>query len=89
MKPVTDINLTPTDLKMFESLGVPLELFAAARIERVTDQEARENSGSPGWATCLVSCSRISFRGMANVESLALCVVTIQKSRTENQRTNT
>jgi hypothetical protein len=33
---------TKSDLKMFEQLGVPAELVAAAQIERVTDDEARE-----------------------------------------------
>jgi hypothetical protein len=42
MKPVADLNLTSADLKIFESMGIPAELLAAAGIERVTDQHARE-----------------------------------------------
>jgi putative DNA primase/helicase len=43
-----DPNLLPEDLKMFEGLGIPSELVAAAGIERVTDQEAREKFGITG-----------------------------------------
>jgi putative DNA primase/helicase len=40
--------MKPDDLKMFEGLGIPAELVAAAGIERVTDQEAREKFGIMG-----------------------------------------
>jgi putative DNA primase/helicase len=43
-----ETNLTPNDMKMFEDLRIPAELVAAAGIERVTDQEAREKFGITG-----------------------------------------
>jgi Protein of unknown function (DUF3631)/Domain of unknown function (DUF3854) len=48
MKSITDANLTAADMKMFESLRIPLELVAAAGIMRVTDQQAREEFGITG-----------------------------------------
>lgn len=41
-------NLAVSDVKMFEQLRIPAELVAAAQIERVTNQQARDEFGITG-----------------------------------------
>lgn len=56
-------NATPllrqADVEMFAKLGIPAELLAEARIERVTDREARERFGIQFAPTA--DCSGIFF----------------------------
>jgi hypothetical protein len=45
------VTLTERDVEMFARIGVPLDLAEAARIERVTNQDAREKFGLQGPAS--------------------------------------
>jgi hypothetical protein len=42
------VNLTPADLQMFARLGIGPELLERARVERLTDAEARQECGVKG-----------------------------------------
>src|SRR5437667_12669433 len=44
-----DSKLPPSDLEIFSDLGITAELLNQARIERVTDREAREKYGIVGY----------------------------------------
>lgn len=44
-------RLIPADIAAFARLGIPSELLAQARVQRVTDLEARERYGIKGPAT--------------------------------------
>jgi hypothetical protein len=44
-RPVNGNSFLPHDLEMFARFRIPQELIAAARVERVTDQEARDRYG--------------------------------------------
>jgi hypothetical protein len=45
MRQAPSASLLPTDIDMFGRLGIPPDLLSAARVQRVTDREARDHFG--------------------------------------------